>query len=273
MENSKQSQPRAGHHETSLDPQTILEIRTRAKWESARLSSIDQIGANRELLSEYDEFVEGQIAHVRRTYQKRRASAELNSSSVQWDQITKKDTVSLTNLLDNDPNESTMHRFLEENPNIPRTDLGGGHGRYFLSKKRLGAELIPDFMIAEENSMGVYWYAVELESPTVKPHRKDGLQTQELTHALGQIRDWRRWLENNLDYARRSPKQDGLGLIGITAKVTGLIIIGRRYDYHKRYNEFRREMIDDNRIVIHSYDWLVDLAYRNRSGLLSMELL
>ena len=39
-----------------------------------------------------------------------------------------------------------------------------------------------------------------------------------------------------------------------------------------RYNRIRRRMIDQERIVIHSYDWLVDVAQSNNSGWLTSEL-
>ena len=108
--------------------------------------------------------------------------------------------------------------------------------------------------------MGLQWFAVELELPRIKAHRKDGLQSCWLTHAIGQIRDWRSWFMNNLDYARRSHENNGLGLIGIDNRVTGLILIGRRTEYPERFNEFRRQMNDQERIRIHSYDRLADLV-------------
>ena len=108
--------------------------------------------------------------------------------------------------------------------------------------------------------MGLQWFAVELESPRIKAHRKDGLEYYRLTHAIGQIKDWRSWFKNNLGYARRPHEQDGLGLIGIDESVTGLILIGRRTEYHKRFNEFRRQRNAQERIKVHSYDWLVDLV-------------
>ena len=156
-----------------------------------------------------------------------------------------------------------MHRFLEDNPELLNQVLRGGHGRYQISKQRLGSELIPDFMIADVSSIGIEWHAVELESPRAKVHRKDGRPRSSVHHAIEQIRDWRNWLMNNLDYARRSVDQDGLGLIGIDHRVHGLVIMGRRSDFPERYNQFRRNMIDRERIGIHSYDWLVELAERS----------
>ena len=153
-----------------------------------------------------------------------------------------------------------MHDFLAENPQFLNQVLRGGHGRYQTSKKRLGSEFIQDFLIADVSSIGIEWHAVELESSRGKVHRKDGRPTADLHMRLSQILDWRIWLMRNLDYARRSVDQDGLGLIGIDHRIHGLVIMGRRSDFPERYNQFRRNMIDRERIEIHSYDWLVELA-------------
>ena len=225
-----------------------------------------------EPLSTFDEIVDGQVRHERVEYQKERACSELEDSSVVWDQVTSEDAAALQELLDRNPHELEMHRFLEDHPQFLIQILGAGHGRYQLSKPRFGAELIPDFLIAEMSSIGIQWHAVEIESPRSKAHRRDGLPSSKLNHAIGQIRDWRQWLRNNIDYARRPREQNGLGLVGIDDRVTGLILIGRRQEHNDRYNEFRRDEIDRRRIVIHSYDWLVDVARSNKSGRLAGDL-
>ena len=46
----------------------------------------------------------------------------------------------------------------------------------------------------------------------------------------------------------------------------GPIIIGCRGQLPPRYNEFHRQMADRERIVIHSYDRLFDVARSNRSA-------
>ena len=111
-----------------------------------------------------------------------------------------------------------------------------------------------------------------LTSVRSRSHRWVALRLNSVNHAIGQIRDWRQWLMDNIDYARRPKEQNGLGLVGIDPSVPGLIVIGRRQKYSSRYNEFRRQLIDPERIVIHSYDWLVDGANINYSGWLTGEL-
>ena len=255
-----------------IDEQTSIEIEMRARVEAARQRMAEVSEQDRDSYGEYIEFLEDQVEVKRAIYHKDRTSEEIEQYSIRWDRITDEDTDSLKELLVWKPGEQVVHRFLENNPKFLIQALSGGHGRYQISKHRLGAEFVPDFLIAENSSIGLEWYAVEIESPQTNAHRKDGLQSQKLTHAIGQIRDWRKWIMNNLDYARRPREQDGLGLIGIDSRVAGLILIGRRSEYPERYNEFRRQMIDQERIIIHSYDWLVDLAATNRSGRLSTDL-
>ena len=259
-------------HTDQMDEQEALERETRAKWEPSRASFNEGAAVHGEPLSTFDEIVDGQVRHERVEYQKERASSELEDSSVVWDQVTSEDAAALQELLDRNPHEQEMHRFLEDHPQFLIQVLGAGHGRNQISKPRLGAELVPDFLIAERSSIGIQWHAVEIESPRCRAHRRDGLPSSKLNHAMGQIRDWREWLMNNIDYARRPKEQTGLGLVGIDPRVTGLILIGRRLESNDRYNEFRRQRIDRERIVIHSYDWLVDVARSNKSGRLAGDL-
>lgn len=256
----------------SIDPQSTIEAATRAKWESLRPSFEAWAAQVGESSAEFDEIVEGQVEHARVTYQKERARTELEPNSALWDRITAEEATYLKQLLKGNPDEAALQRFLEANPKFLIQVLGGGHGRYQLAKQRLGKEYVPDFLIAEMSSIGIEWHAVEIESPRTKSHRNDGLASEALDHAVGQIRDWRKWLMNNIDYARRPQTEDGLGLVGIDARVTGLILIGRRHKYPERFNEIRRQMKDREHIVVHSYDWLVDAAQSNRSGSLTWEL-
>jgi hypothetical protein len=153
--------------------------------------------------------------------------------------------------------ESDLQQFLSSNPYVLAAQLGGGHGRWVIPMKRLGAEYVPDFMVGEKSSIGFEWYAVELESPKAKMFTKAGDPTQQLTHAIRQIQDWRAWLQRNQDYAARPRDKGGLGLTDITANLPGLILISRRDEIDESTSERRRQMISDLRIKIHSYDWLV----------------
>ena len=260
----------AADSDTSEDEQTALERAIRAKYESLRPSFEAWAEDSGEPLWVFDDIVRGQVEYARVMYQKDRAEEELESSSVIWDRISTEKANSLQALLDTNPNEEAVHHFLDDNPEFLIQVLGGGHGRYQISKERLGSEYVPDFLVAEMSSIGIEWYGVELESPRLKAHRNDGLPTQGLNHAIGQVRDWRAWLLNNVDYARRPREQHGLGLLGIDSRVPGLILIGRRQDYPQRFNEYRRQMNHQEQVLIHSYDWLLEVARSNTSGWLGV---
>ncbi len=259
--------PAHGHaHDPDISPmdkQEAIEQHTRAKWESFRPSFNEWAKVSGEPFSEFDAIVDGQVEMARVRYQKDRIENELPKFTIPPSPITQTDLHVIRRVLSRNPDESDMHRFLDKNPQFLVQILRGGHGRYQISKQRLGAELIPDFLIADVSSIGIEWHAVELESPRAKVHRKDGRPNADVQHAIDQVRDWRNWLMNNLDYARRSENQDGLGLVGIDHRVHGLVLMGRRCELPRRFNEFRRTMIDRERIFIHSYDWLVEVAQRD----------
>lgn len=259
-------------HTSSRDEQESLEKETRARWEPYRQSFNDWAEMSGAHPSEFDQIVEGQVNHHRVNYQRERIARELDEYSVRWDRITPEDVASLQELLDSDPDEAPMHRFLEDNPKFLIQVLTGGHGRYFISKPRLGSQYVPDFLIGDQTSMGIEWYAVEIESPRKKVYRKDGNFRSELNQAINQIKDWRNWLTNRIADARDPKEQDGLGLIGIDGRVPGLILIGRRDEYPDRYNTRRRQARQDDRIAIHSYDRLLEVARSNSSGALPLEL-
>jgi hypothetical protein len=73
---------------------------------------------------------------------------------------------------------------------------------------------------------------------------------------MRQISDWRSWLERNQPYASRLRTKHGLGLTDISPRLPALILIGRTSDIADSSNERRRQMMNESRIQIHSYDWL-----------------
>ncbi len=78
---------------------------------------------------------------------------------------------------------------------------------------------VTDFVLKE--ATGEY-VLVALEAPTRQLFRKDGQQHEDLTHAIDQITDWIRYLEDNLLTAQRELKLDG-----ISTSPRALIVIGR----------------------------------------------
>jgi len=185
-------------------------------------------------------------------------SKPLGEFFVSWDDIGSDDVRLLEDTLEAARNELELQEFLEDHPILLIQHLGGGHGRWVLSKTRLGTEHVTDFLLAERSSMGYEWQAVELESPTSPLFTKRGDPRHELTHAIRQIRDWRNWLEQNLAYARRRKEREGLGLIDISPSLKGLVVIGRRASIDPNTDLLRRRISKETNIEIHTYDWLLD---------------
>ncbi len=151
--------------------------------------------------------------------------------------------------------EKPMQKVLEEHPKILGSLLSGTF-RFVVPRKRLGTSHETDFLLASVNSIGVRWVLVELESPTA-PLRleKKNLLAEKVRIGVGQINDWRDWLQENLALARRSTS-GGLGLVDIDPQADGLVIVGRRGESASESSALRRGEWSRSRIRIHTYDWL-----------------
>ena len=155
--------------------------------------------------------------------------------------------------------ERPLQRFLASAPVLlgPLAMPGGSY--WCLDRPQLGAEFVPDFLLASATSVGFRWIAIELESPTVKALTKAGSPARKLADALGQIRDWRTWLTDNVAYARQER-----GLKDIDGNCEAVVVIGRRSSLDpKRVKRYRALSTDG--IAVMSYDRLHD-SMRNSSN-------
>ena len=177
-----------------------------------------------------------------------------------WDEINIIHLKAIYLHLMNAKTEHDWQNLFESCPILLLQHLNGGHGRWVIPHKALGAEYKTDFIIGEENSDGYHWQAIELESHKSKCFTKKGNYTKELTHAIKQILDWRSWLSDNITYARNDKNKNGLGLIDIVSNLPGLIIIGRRKDFSDKDKFKRRDIGMQLNLKIHTYDWLFEKA-------------
>jgi hypothetical protein len=156
--------------------------------------------------------------------------------------------------LESAEDEKPMQRYLEEHPQLVLGELGA-QCRWVIPQKSLGGEYVPDFLVARLDSTGVVWTLIELESPRVLLFT-EGRQRKQLSKGMNQINDWRRWLANNQDTARRARSRNGLGLVGITSMARGIVIIGRADQRTDDDRERIQQIMFQQQITIHSYDWL-----------------
>ncbi len=187
---------------------------------------------------------------------------------VLWDELTRAEVAAYKAALDTARDEGDMQRFLEAHPRLLIQQLTAGRRSWVIPKKRLGSEHETDFVIAQQASDGLIWYAVELERPQAKMFNKNGDPSAALTHALRQVNDWRDWLSRNLDYASRPRDRSGLNLIDIDPELEGMIIIGRDADLDRRATAPRRQRLERaNRVKIETYDWLLAQASERLASL------
>ncbi|WP_144162839.1 Shedu anti-phage system protein SduA domain-containing protein [Paraburkholderia sp. BCC1885] len=198
------------------------------------------------------------LTSAREAYETWRARDPLRDFFSRWDDVQPSDVQTLRHALDSATREEDIQQFLQKNPSHLIQHLGGGHGRWIIPKQRLGSEHVTDFMIADCDSMGFHWTAVELESPLATMFTKAGNPSATLNHAIRQIRDWRIWLSHNQNYAARMRSDDGLGLTDIDAEVPGLILMGRRATESEDTRHMRRRISRESKIEIHTFDFLLD---------------
>jgi hypothetical protein len=187
-------------------------------------------------------------------------SSPLGEFFVFWNNIQQSEVEEFRRVVACATTERPIQSFLQRVPVLLARHLRGGHGRWVVPQQRLGAEHVTDFLLSDAHSFGRDWYAVELESPKAKMFTKSGDPSATLRHAIRQIQDWRAWLKMNLNYATNLPSASGLWLEGIHSELPGLIIMGRRSETSDATREQRRRISIENRIEVHSYDWLIEAA-------------
>jgi hypothetical protein len=97
-----------------------------------------------------------------------------------------------------------------------------------------------------------------LESPTAAVAIRNGRLAGKAREGVQQVDDWREWLLANLDFAPRSPRDKGLGLVEMRPESPGIVIIGRRGSSPPASQEVRTRLREQRGITLHSYDWLLD---------------
>jgi Shedu protein SduA, C-terminal len=174
------------------------------------------------------------------------------------DYVNSSDINRLEQIIDAASDEKPIQKYLEENPYII-TSLLGGKNRYCISQKRLGAEYVPDFLICDTDSLGISWVLIELETPNSDIYLKKDDQFDKYTRkGVAQVMEWREWLTSNIAYARNKRKENGLGLIDIRPSSPGIVIVGRRSNLRETKEIYRNQLRDKEDIHIHTYDWLLE---------------
>jgi hypothetical protein len=154
--------------------------------------------------------------------------------------------------------ERPIQRCLESHPELLAALFSSSYGTFVRSQVSLGGNKVPDFAAAYTDSAGIHWVLIELESPRAVAATAKGRLARKAREGVQQIEDWREWLQLNLNYARRPPEEQGLGLPDIRPEADGIVFIGRRGAQPPVAVDVRRRLMEQRRITMHSYDWLLD---------------
>ena len=172
--------------------------------------------------------------------------------------LTEQHIEQLQEVVDSANDEKPIQQFLEANPQT-LTAILTGRSRFLISRRSLAGKYVPDFLISDLDSLGIRWLLIELETPqsTITMSGQNDLEAK-ARRGVSQIREWREWLQNNLDTARRSKREDGEGLVDIRPQSEGLVLVGRRTLLHPNSAAVRNRIKEENQIRIHTYDWLIE---------------
>lgn len=160
--------------------------------------------------------------------------------------------------LDDATNEAPLQRRFQSDPELLACLLRGPD-RFVCPQVQLANRYVADFLIMDDDSTGPRWVLIELETPnssiTIKSSREFDKCTRK---GISQIHEWREWLSTNGGIARRPRREDGLGLVGIRAADDAYVIVGRRHLLNAQNSTLRRQIWENDRIRIHTYDWLIE---------------
>jgi hypothetical protein len=160
----------------------------------------------------------------------------------------------LRNLLDSQPGEEEVQRYLSEDRNKV---LLHPEAVNVFPKVRLGAEYVPDFVIELPQRRYVY---VEIEHPQHQVITQNGRPSAKLTDATQQIEDWFRWTSDNIAYAR--------SILPDISEPGGKVIVGRDTGIPPQHGEvLARRNAELHRIETMTFDDLLENAEQHLSNL------
>lgn len=178
----------------------------------------------------------------------------------------KKEADKLRDILDSAKKEGDVQQYIKQTQKwfIPAALLRdydfGHHSAYLIPEQSLGAEYRADYMLLGHNSVGHQIVLVEFEDVNVDFKIATGCsETASVRKGLTQIRDWKRWMDDNRTYFFNS-----CGLMEIAKSIPSwgihyCLVVSRRSRMSESANQLRGQMqAETPRLHIVSYDRLVD---------------
>jgi hypothetical protein len=105
----------------------------------------------------------------------------------------------LCSVLAKNPTEQDLHLFLMKEPAFLFSMFGtnGDGDLAIISKPKIGNQFIADFALLKFSQGGCAIDLVEIERSSLMPFNKNGRPSGHLTHAIGQIDEWKDYIDKN----------------------------------------------------------------------------
>lgn len=185
-----------------------------------------------------------------------------------------KEADALKEELDKSKKENDIQHYIKDNKKwfIPASLFEdydfGHHEAYIVPEQKLGREYIVDYMLLGRNSIGHQIILVEFENVNVDYRlQTSNMESEEVRKGLTQLRDWKRWMDDNRHYFMNS-----CGLVDISRNIPSwgiyyCLVVGRRNRMDSISNQMRGQTQRDTPgLHIVSYDRLVDNVKRLSNG-------
>lgn len=138
--------------------------------------------------------------------------------------------------------EAAIQRFLEHHPSLVPGAFGviGNSGHAPVVSALVAQPELPgfrsrrpDFMWISKNSVSIQPVLVEIEAPSKRWFRKDGVQTADLTQALDQLAEWKSWFDDHANVSAFR-KIYNIGFDDRPMRPSYVLIFGRRSEFEGR---------------------------------------
>lgn len=185
-----------------------------------------------------------------------------------------KEADALKEVLDKSKKENDIQHYIKENKKwfIPASLFEdydfGHHEAYIAPEQELGSEYRVDYMLLGRNSIGHQIILVEFEDVNVDYRlQKSNMESEAVRKGLTQLRDWKRWMDDNRQYFMKS-----CGLMDISRNIPSwginyCLVVSRRNRMDRIANQMRGQSQHDTPgLHIVSYDRLVDNVKKLSNG-------
>lgn len=124
----------------------------------------------------------------------------------------------------------------------------------------MGSEYCVDYMLLGKNSDGYSLILVEFENAnTPFIIQSQVLESNDVRKGITQIRDWKRWMDENRQYFLKSTGLYNKSIDIPTARIYYCLVVSRRKFLNEPARELRSQLTyEANNLKIMTYDRLVD---------------